>query len=139
MSKYRTAQGRMIDMAALAAANEKTRAVGNMPVNARGDTIDSDGNTVVPVTKKVGEKYQRSVTNKQANVVKNKNANRYQPQRPAPQASTPPLPAEELTAEELELEASLEEELEIENIKAQSESGFAIKPASEAPDFYKPE
>ena len=136
MSKYRTAQGRMIDMAALAAANEKTRAVGNMPVNARGDTIDADGNTVVPVTKKVGEKYQKSVMNKQANIIKNKNANRYQPQRPA--APTPP-PAEELTAEEVELEASLEEELEIENIKAQSESGFAIKPASEAPDFYKPE
>ena len=40
MAQYRTAQGKNIDMAALAAKNERTRAVGNMNVNARGDTID---------------------------------------------------------------------------------------------------
>ena len=43
MSKYRTAQGKMVDMSALQAKNERTRAVGNMKVNARGDTIDSNG------------------------------------------------------------------------------------------------
>ena len=32
MSQHRTAQGRMVDMSALAARNEKTRAVGNMKV-----------------------------------------------------------------------------------------------------------
>ncbi len=43
MSKYRTAMGKTVDMAALTAKNEKVRAVGNMSVNARGDTIDARG------------------------------------------------------------------------------------------------
>ena len=33
----------MIDMAALAAQNERTRAVGNVPMNARGDRLNEDG------------------------------------------------------------------------------------------------
>ena len=53
MAVYRTAQGKQIDMAALAAKNEKTRAVGNMKVNARGDTIDGFGKIIEPVTAKV--------------------------------------------------------------------------------------
>ena len=39
----RTARGSMIDMAALAAQNERTRAVGNVPMNARGDRLNEDG------------------------------------------------------------------------------------------------
>ena len=39
-SVYRTAQGKTLDMAALRAKNEKTRAVGNVKnLNARGDTL----------------------------------------------------------------------------------------------------
>ena len=41
MPQRRSAQGKMIDMTALAARNERVRAVGNMNVNARGDTIDA--------------------------------------------------------------------------------------------------
>ena len=41
MANYKTAMGKVVDMAALTAKNEKTRAVGNMKVNARGDTIDA--------------------------------------------------------------------------------------------------
>ena len=61
MAIYRTAQGRKLDMSQLAAKNEKTRAVGNMNVNARGDTIDSNGKVIVPVTKKVGNRYNNAV------------------------------------------------------------------------------
>ena len=39
----RTARGAVIDMAALAAKNETTRAVGNVPMNARGDRLNDDG------------------------------------------------------------------------------------------------
>ena len=39
----RTARGAVIDMAALAAKNETTRAVGNVPMNARGDRLNEDG------------------------------------------------------------------------------------------------
>ncbi len=41
--KVRTARGMTIDMAALAAKNEKVKAVGNVPMNARGDRLNTDG------------------------------------------------------------------------------------------------
>ena len=98
---YKSAQGKTIDMSALAAKNERVRAVGNMKVNARGDTIDSQGRVVVPVTQKVGDAYQKTVGNRSAQVKK-----------PAKTTKT-----EQLTKEELELESSFDDDLEVENIK----------------------
>lgn len=66
MANYKTAQGRTIDMSALAAKNEKTRAVGNMKVNARGDTIDGQGRIIEPITSKVTNQYSKTVGNKSA-------------------------------------------------------------------------
>ena len=43
MRSVKTARGRMIDMAALAAKNETARSVGNVLMNARGDRLNSDG------------------------------------------------------------------------------------------------
>jgi len=109
MKNYRTAMGKQIDMAALAAKNEKVRAVGNMKVNARGDTIDPTGKIIVPVTQKVGDKYQKTVGNKSAQPIKQK------PQPPARQQK----PKQELTKEEIELNSTFDDDLEIEKIKAQ--------------------
>lgn len=72
MGIYRTAQGKRLDMSTLARKNERVRAVGNMSVNARGDTIDSAGRVIVPVTKKVGAKYERTVSNRAARLAKRK-------------------------------------------------------------------
>lgn len=105
MAQHRSAQGKIIDMAALAAKNERVRAVGNMPVNARGDTIDANGKVIVPVTQKVGAKYQTTVGNRSANPVKSKNAPKSQPKK-------------ELTKEEQELESSFDDDMEVEQIKA---------------------
>jgi hypothetical protein len=105
MTKYRTAMGKTIDMASLTAKNEKVRAVGNMSVNARGDTIDAQGKVIVPATKKVSNNYQKTVGNKSANVVK-----------PQPKANKP---TPELTPDEIELEQSFDDDIEIEQIKAQ--------------------
>jgi hypothetical protein len=113
MSKYRTAMGKQLDMAALAARNERVRAVGNMNVNARGDTIDANGKIIVPVTKKVGDKYQKTVTNRAANIVRNRATN-MKPVETAPK----PEHKVDLTPEELDLEESLDEDMEIEAIKA---------------------
>ena len=113
MAKYRTAMGKTVDMAALAARNEKVRAVGNMNVNARGDTIDALGRVITPVTKKVGEGYQKTVTNRAANIVKK----RQEALRPVESAPKPEHKVD-LTAEELELEDSLDDDLEIEKLKA---------------------
>lgn len=66
MAVYRTALGKQVDMSALAAKNEKTRAVGNMKVNARGDTIDGQGRIIEPVTSKVSKQYEKTVGNKSA-------------------------------------------------------------------------
>lgn len=109
MKNYRTAMGKTVDMAALAAKNERTRAVGNMKVNARGDTIDANGKIILPVTQKVGDKYQRTVGNKSAQPVK---------QNPPP-PTRQPKQKQQLTQEELELESSFDDDLEVEKIKAQ--------------------
>jgi len=39
--KYRSAMGKTVDIGALMLQNESVRAVGNMSVNARGDTLNS--------------------------------------------------------------------------------------------------
>ena len=61
MSRHRTAMGKYIDMAGLIARNEKTRAVGNKSVNARGDSIDQQGRIVQGVNDRVANSYQSTV------------------------------------------------------------------------------
>jgi len=108
MSNYKTAQGKIIDMAALAAKNEKTRAVGNMKVNSRGDTIDAQGRVIKTVTSKVNDSYNKTVGNRSA-----------QPVRRTQKAPVQPtIDLSQLNEFELEIEENLENELEIEKIKA---------------------
>lgn len=58
---YRTAQGKMIDMGALALKHESTRAVGNMKTNARGDKIDANGNVIVSRNQQANKNYDQGV------------------------------------------------------------------------------
>ncbi len=55
---YRTMQGRMVDIEKLRAANESTRAVGNMNVNARGDVLGAGGQVVTPKKEVVAKYYE---------------------------------------------------------------------------------
>jgi hypothetical protein len=128
MAKYRTALGKVVDMSILATKNEKTRAVGNMKVNARGDTIDASGNIIKPATNKVNEAYGKTVGNRAAQPVRKVPRSGDQMSRtPAvkPQVQpvrtggvNQPMP-EPLTAAEMELEEDLDNDLEVEQIKAQ--------------------
>lgn len=61
MKSVKTALGRTIDMSALAAKNEKVRAISNVPVNARGDIIDNRGNVKVPREQVSKEYYKNNV------------------------------------------------------------------------------
>jgi DNA-directed RNA polymerase subunit M/transcription elongation factor TFIIS len=47
MRNVKTARGKVLNISALAAQNETARAVGNVPVNARGDIIDNRGKVQV--------------------------------------------------------------------------------------------
>lgn len=62
---YRTAQGKMVDLGALQLKNENVRAVGNMPVNARGDRLDSNNRPIDSRNQQVARQYQKQVTNVQ--------------------------------------------------------------------------
>lgn len=147
MAKYRTAQGKVVDMSQLAAKNERTRAVGNMSVNARGDTIDGQGKIILPVTKKVGEKYQRTVNNRAATIVKRKQVDSFTPIETGPAPETK-VDLSELVEEELEFFDTTEEDNVIEAIKAAKaleasrveaiKKKIQVKPASEAPDSFDP-
>jgi hypothetical protein len=166
MSVYRTAQGKSVDMSQLAAKNQTQRAVSNMNVNARGDIIDSSNRVVVPASKKVGNRYQATVSNRAANLVKP------QADEPAIQNMTVPVVAEPMLDEELEFMDTTAEDAEIARIKEMHEQNMreqnekderqekirrakelqakmaeeaigaknnvVIKPASEAPDFFDP-
>lgn len=137
MKKHRTALGKLVDMSELVAKNAKTRAVGNMRVNARGDTIDSTGKIIEPVTSKVNNGYAKTVGNRSAQPVRPQQAKPSRPgndpgsptrnsrtvpthSRPAPPA--PPVVDQyvepELTEAEKELEEELMDDIEVENIKA---------------------
>jgi hypothetical protein len=133
MAQYRSARGKVVDMSALAARNERVRAVGNMNVNARGDTIDSQGNILVPATKKASDKYQNTVGNKSANKATT-DEHRLVPD------SLPPIVDPVLQQDEPVTE--LEEEFDSDFVKeeeTEAEEKIVIKPASEAPQFFKPE
>jgi len=60
---YRSAQGKTVDLGALALQNENVRAVGNMNVNARGDRIDENGNAIVTRSEQVNRNINRTVSN----------------------------------------------------------------------------
>ena len=60
---YRSAQGKTIDLGALELQNENVRAVGNMNVNARGDRIDEQGNTITTRSEQVNKNINRTTTN----------------------------------------------------------------------------
>lgn len=60
---YKTAQGKTLDMGKLMLQNEKTRAVGNMKVNARGDEVDDMNNVIRSKPEQVNKQYNRQVTN----------------------------------------------------------------------------
>ena len=61
MKRIKTARGKILDMGALATQNETTRAVSNVPVNARGYIIDNRGNIHVPREKISKEYYKETV------------------------------------------------------------------------------
>ena len=61
MKRVKTAKGRIIDMSALAAKNEMTRAVSNLNMNARGDIIDNRGNVEISREKISKEYYKNNV------------------------------------------------------------------------------
>jgi len=64
---YRTAQGKTVDMGRLMVQNEKTRAVGNMKVNARGDMVDDMNNIVATKPQQVNKQYNKQVQNPKGN------------------------------------------------------------------------
>ena len=63
---YRTAQGKMVDIGALQLQNENIRAVGNMPVNARGDLVDSMNRPISAKNKQVTKQYNKQTLNSAA-------------------------------------------------------------------------
>jgi glycine cleavage system H lipoate-binding protein len=60
---YKTAQGKTVDMGRLMVQNEKTRAVGNMKVNARGDMVDDMNNIVSTKPQQVNNQYNKQIQN----------------------------------------------------------------------------
>lgn len=60
---YRSANGKVVDMGALRLKNEKTRAVGNMKVNARGDEVNERDQVIRKKTEQANKQYNRQTVN----------------------------------------------------------------------------
>jgi hypothetical protein len=58
---YKSAQGKTVDLGALLLQNESVRAVGNMNVNARGDTVDSTNRVIDQKNRQVQRQYRKQV------------------------------------------------------------------------------
>ena len=58
---YKSAQGKSVDMGRLALQNEKTRAGGNMKVNARGDVINDNNKVIAKKNEQVNRQYNKQV------------------------------------------------------------------------------
>ena len=56
---YRSANGKPVDMGALRLQNEKTRAVGNMRVNARGDEVNENNQIIRTKAEQVNKQYKK--------------------------------------------------------------------------------
>ena len=63
MSLHRTANGKTVDMAALRAKNKNVRAVGNMNVDAAGNTLDSNNEVIADSTRRVNSIYNKTKVN----------------------------------------------------------------------------
>jgi hypothetical protein len=71
--------GQSVDMAALLAKNKHVRAVGNMNVDAAGNTLDSENRVVQDSTRRVNEAYGRTTVNPGAVSRPNRGAPTIQP------------------------------------------------------------
>ena len=113
--KVKTALGKNLDMDSLILKNEKVRAVGNMNVNARGDTIDGHNKVIVPVSDKVANSYAKTVGNRSSHIQEKK------VKRPAPNIEPAYTAHSVLTKEDQEIKNALseydEDDLYIEEIK----------------------
>jgi hypothetical protein len=67
--QYRTAQGKLVDLGALQLRNENVRAIGNMPVNSRGDLLDANNKPIDTRNQQVARQYRKQVNAAQGSQV----------------------------------------------------------------------
>jgi len=128
MTLHRTANGKMIDMSALRAKNKDVRAVGNMNVDAAGNTLDSNNRVIADSTRRVNSLYNKTKVNPGAVPRSRTNPHGVEsaPQAPTPvQAPQPPIVAQAPVVPEI----SKEELSVLEDFDAEEPVG---KPATKA-------
>lgn len=95
MKRVKTAKGQILDMAALASKYEKTRAVSNVDVNARGDIIDNRNQVKVPREKISKEFYKNNVPGADTKEVSIKTEEKPEPVKTEPVVKEEPKPKKE--------------------------------------------
>jgi hypothetical protein len=133
---HRTALGKTVDMAALRAKNEKTRAIGNMHVNARGDIIDSNNEVINDATKRVNEHYMRGAINRlaQAQARQAREQEEQAERQPIPQPPTAPV----ITSSQHKNAARIEADVDVDDtLLSQEELEFDKEDAVVAKEIVK--
>ena len=88
--QYRSMQGKIVDLEKLAAKNELVPAVGNIPVNARGDELGPGGRIVRKREDIVAEYYEK---NKNFTPIENRARKPVEVPVPTQTTETDPTPA----------------------------------------------
>ena len=86
MVQVKTAKGKYVDMGVIAQNHEKDKAIGNVPMNARGDKLDKRGNIIR--THEEVEETQKEELAKEEKPVEKSSSKRTQKSRKKPQEPT---------------------------------------------------
>lgn len=113
--RVRTARGKMIDMAAISAKHENTKAVGNVSMNARGDRLNPDGSVKV-TAEQVARTHHNIKTPPQETAISDP-----KPLQPKPVAE--PAPQPEPVAETVPAEDPFAEPQQVSRITKTREDG----------------
>ena len=123
---YKSAMGRIVDLGALILENENVRAVGNMHVNARGDSLDGTNRVIEPKNRQVQRQYKRQTTNVSDSQVISTSGSAAKKRREAQADITPPKKKEKEKPVEITIENEEKEELDEQDSAPRSGLAAAI-------------
>lgn len=105
MAKYRTAQGKELDIQAMMLTNEKTIAVGNARMNARGDLL-GNGGKIVKTREELAAEYYENDPKAVTKVSLKNNLDEQIPAKTVEDVPVTPEVAEEIKAADSEFETA---------------------------------
>ena len=111
VKKYKTANGKLVDLDGLRLKNEDTIAVGNMRINARGDELGPGGQVVKTRNERMNENYKLHTMVPKDDAVPTSSKPKPKPQQKAAEKIVEEIMADEPAKEPEKTEPAVEKEI----------------------------